>query len=67
MVSSSKNEKVQNFLNDLHAVDEKMFDLIAEMRNIIFKTYAQVQEKMMYGGIIFSLLLAAISVFEIVP
>ena len=55
MVSSSKNEKVQNFLNDLQAVDENMFDLIGEMRSIIFKTYPQVQEKIMYGGIIFSL------------
>ena len=54
MLINSNNEKVQNFLNELQTVDSNMFDVIAGMRNIIFKTYPQVQEKMMYGGIIFS-------------
>jgi hypothetical protein len=54
MMGHSKNEKVQIFLNELQTVDGNMHDVIAEMRKIIFKIYPQVQEKMMYGGIIFS-------------
>jgi hypothetical protein len=51
----SKNEIVRIFLKDLHAVDSNMYDIIIEMRKIVFDTYPKIEEKMMYGGLIFSM------------
>ena len=50
----SKNEKVQHFLKDLETIDSDMFELIISLREIIFSTYQEVEEKIMYGGILFS-------------
>jgi hypothetical protein len=51
----SKNEKVQKFLNDLILVDNEKFKLLIEIREIIFSAYLKIDEKVMYGGIIFFL------------
>ncbi len=52
-MASSKNEKVQNFLNDLKSVDIESFDTVTEMRQIIFDAFPESEEKIMYGGIVF--------------
>jgi len=49
----SKNEKVQNFLDNLQVIDNETFDIVVEVREIIFSTYQEVDEKIMYGGIVF--------------
>lgn len=49
----SNNEKVDNFLKDLKAIDNQMYDIVMEIREIIFKTHQPVEEKIMYGGIVF--------------
>jgi hypothetical protein len=54
-VINSTNEKVRIFLTDLQTVDNGVYDNILEMREIIFKIYPLVGEKMMYGGILFSI------------
>ena len=52
-MKSSNNEKVQNFLNDLKVVDPLAYSIVLEIRDIIFKVHPEVDEKMMYGGIVF--------------
>ena len=51
----SKNEKVQNFLDDIMMTDAEKHNSLIEMREIIFNIYPQVDERIMYGGILFSL------------
>ena len=50
-----KNEKVQSFLSDLEMFDHDSFKIVIELRKIIFSTFPKVDEKMMYGGILFSI------------
>lgn len=51
----SKNEKIRNFLYDLKIIDTERYETVIEIRKIIFNTFPNVSEKMMYGGIIFFL------------
>jgi hypothetical protein len=50
-----KNEKVRTFLASLKATDPESYNLVAKMRNIILDSSSDVEEKMMYGGIVFFL------------
>lgn len=50
-----KNEKVKNFLDDLRTLDDDKFELLAELREIVLEAYPKTAEKIMYGGIMFSL------------
>ena len=51
----SKDQKVQQFLDDIMIWDDKKFDIIQELRKIVFKKFPEVKERMMYGWIMFSL------------
>ena len=51
----SKNEKVQQFLDELMMSDAEKYTSLMEMRKIVFDTYPNTEEKIMYGGILFSL------------
>ena len=51
----SKNEKVQAFLEGIMVSDAEKSHSLLEMRKIVFDVYPQVDERMMYGGILFSL------------
>jgi len=51
----SKNEKVQHFLSNLEMFDQDSFEIVMELRKIIFITFPRVEEKIMYSGIIFSI------------
>lgn len=51
----SKDEKVQNFLDNLKISNVDVFEMMIEMRKITFDTYPDVCERMMYGGIMFSI------------
>ena len=50
----SKDEKVQVFLSQLSLAFPDLFNILNKVRLIIFQECRDVQEKMMYGGIIFS-------------
>lgn len=50
-----KNEKVQNFLDDIMMIDSEKHNSLMKMREIVFNIYPQADERMMYGGIMFSL------------
>jgi hypothetical protein len=53
----SKNENVQNFLDEIGTKNpEKHYSLI-EMRDMVFDMYPETEEKFMYGGIVFSWIL----------
>lgn len=51
----SKNEKVQNFLDEILIIDAEKHNFLIEMRDIIFNIYPETNERIMYGGIMFSL------------
>lgn len=51
----SKNEKVQIFLDGILIVDAEKYNSLIEMRKIVFDIFPNTDEKIMYGGIMFSL------------
>ncbi len=51
----SKNIDVQAFLNDIETVDKQKYLLLNKLRQIVFEHYDEIGERMMYGGIMFSL------------
>lgn len=51
----SNNEKVQQFLIDLLDTAPDQAELLLELRKIVFDQHPNVAERMMYGGIMFSL------------
>ena len=55
IMQKSKNEKVQKFLDEIMIIDHEQFNSLNRMREIIFNTYPKIEERIMYGGIMFSL------------
>ncbi len=53
-MNKSNNKKVQIFLDDILLSDDKKFDILQELRKIVFSIYPEVEERMMYGGIMFN-------------
>jgi len=51
----SKNEKVNQFLKGISAIDEDQFNILEKLRSIVIKVFPQTDERMIYGGIMFSL------------
>ena len=54
-MKKSKDERVQNFLEDILSVDEEKYKILQGLRKIVFRYYPKVKERIMYGGIMFSL------------
>jgi hypothetical protein len=54
MVKKSKNQQVQNFLDDIESLGGWKFLTLKKAREIVFNTYPDVDERIMYGGIMFS-------------
>jgi len=55
MSTKSLDTKVQIFLNDLERAKSEQFTIARELRAMVFEHYPDVAERMMYGGIMFSL------------
>lgn len=51
----SKNDKVQSFLEDVLMIDSEKFEIMQKLRKIVFSIYPKTNERMMYGGIMFSI------------
>jgi hypothetical protein len=49
------DKKVQEFLDDIQMIDSEKYEIMQKLRNIVFKVYPKTKERMMYGGIMFSL------------
>jgi hypothetical protein len=55
MLKESKNVQVQNFLEEIMMIDDEKYSILQELREIVFKIYKETSERMMYGGIMFSI------------
>jgi len=51
----SKSTEVQKWLDELKQFDIEKFTMVESARKIVFKTYPNVSERIMYGGIMFTL------------
>lgn len=54
-MEGSKNEKVQVFLDEVRMLNEEQFQILQALRGVIFEQHPDTQERMMYGGILFTL------------
>ncbi len=54
-MSNSKNAGVQELLEDLKIDDPEKLELIQALRALVFGIFPQVTERIMYGGIMFTL------------
>lgn len=53
--TKSKDEKVNKFLEEIMMFDSEKFKILQELREIVFYNYPDTKERMMYGGIMFSI------------
>lgn len=54
-MDKSKDEQVQKFLEDILMIDPVKFETLQKLRKIVFTNYPKTNERIMYGGIMFSL------------
>ena len=54
-MKKSKDSKVQQFIDGIELTDPTKYQILQQLRSIVFKQFPKIQEKMMFGGIIFSL------------
>lgn len=54
-MKKSKNEQVQKFLEEIMLIDSEKFEILQNLRKIVFSLYPKANERIMYGGIMFSL------------
>ena len=54
-MTKSKNQGVQELLDDIKELEPEKFEIMQSLRELVFKTYPQVTERIMYGGIMFTL------------
>ena len=55
IMKKSKDEKVQKFLDEIIMIDSAKYNTLNVMREIVFQIYPKTDERIMYGGIMFSL------------
>ncbi len=48
------NIQVQDLIVDIQMVDFEKYDILMKLRNVVFSINPQIQERVMYGGIMFS-------------
>ena len=54
-MKKSKDERVNTFLEETNILNGEQFNILQKLRGIVFKIYPKTKERMMYGGIMFSL------------
>lgn len=54
-MKKSADEKVQTFIDGVSVLDGTQYQILQELRAIVFDCHPEVKEEMMYGGIMFSL------------
>jgi len=55
MVKKPKDERVRKFLEDIGDADSERLKILEKLREIVFARFPGVSERIMYGGIMFSL------------
>lgn len=53
-MKKSKDEKVRIFLDEIAMIDSDKYNTVNTMREIVIKTISKTNERIMYGGIMFS-------------
>lgn len=51
----SQNKQIQELLEDIQMIDLTKFEMMMKLRDVVFSIDPQIQERVMYGGIMFSL------------
>ena len=51
----SDNNQVQEFIDDIEMFDIDKFETLMKLRDIVFSCNPKIRERVMYGGILFSL------------
>lgn len=51
----SKNNQVQELIDDIEMFDIDKFEILMKLRDIVFSCNPKIRERVMYGGIMFSL------------
>ncbi|MCP4703388.1 MAG: DUF1801 domain-containing protein [candidate division Zixibacteria bacterium] len=54
-MKKSKDKKVHEFLEDVLMIDSEKYEIMQKLRKIVFDIFPKSNERMMYGGIMFSL------------
>lgn len=54
-MQNSEDQKVQKFLDELLIVNPEKFKIVQKLRQKVHKIYPKTNERIMYGGIMFSL------------
>jgi len=55
MTNTNDSENVKKFLDDLQQKDAEKHAIISQLRELVIKLHPDVQEKIMYGGIMFQM------------
>jgi len=50
----SQNEQVEKHLEDLMLLNEEQYNIVQKLRDIVFTIHPKTNERIMYGGIMFS-------------
>lgn len=56
MMKKSNDIKTQKFIENIKVLDTTKFQILEKVREIVFDNYPEVKERIMYGGIMFSLI-----------
>jgi hypothetical protein len=54
-MKKSENESVQSFLDEIVMFDFEKYEILQDLRKIVFSNYPKTNERIMYGGIMLSL------------
>ncbi|MCD6217856.1 DUF1801 domain-containing protein [bacterium] len=54
-MKKSANEQVQNFLESILTFDDEKYNILQNLRKIVFRNHPNTDERIMYGRIMFSL------------
>ncbi|MBT8297361.1 MAG: DUF1801 domain-containing protein [Maribacter sp.] len=49
----SIDKKTQAFIDNINVIDHAKYQILIKLREVVFEHYPKVEEKIMYGGIIF--------------
>ena len=53
-MKKSNDNKVNELLDDIEMIDPEKYELLIELREIVFRHHPETEERVMYGGIMFS-------------
>lgn len=55
MLEKPKNEQVEKYLEEMMLINDEQFNVLRKLREIVFNVNPKTNERIMYGGIMFSL------------